>query len=312
MGEGNRMTGVAIVIVNYGSSDLLEQNLASLTRDQPELTAVVVDNFTTEAERKRLVALASQEGWRTVLPATNTGFGGGMNLGVAAALSAGADRLLLLNPDAVIDPGSVELLREESMARPDALLAPRILRPDGSLWFAGSDLYLSDGRIRSRRRRIEGAAVEPWLSGACLMLSADLWQRVGGFDEEYFLYWEDIDLCRRVRETGGALDLVEAATAVHAQGGTQGSAGAASSGEAKSATYYYYNIRNRLLFACRHLSTPAVIAWRRQSLPIMWEVLLQGGRRQFLRRPSTLVVGLRAVRDGRRLVRDELARRARA
>jgi GT2 family glycosyltransferase len=300
------MTQTAIVVVNYGSSGLLEESLAPLTRSDPNLLGVVVDNATTSAERDRVVELAAREGWLTVLPDGNTGFGGGMNVGVARAREAGARHFLLLNPDAAIDAGAVAELRSESDARPLALLSPRILRPDGSLWFAGSDLYLDDGRIRSRRRRLEGARVEPWLSGACLFVSDALWQRVGGFDEEFFLYWEDVDLCRRVTDVGGTLEVAEGVTAVHAQGGTQGSAGASSAGQAKSSTYYYYNIRNRLLFGARHLGPDDLRRWRAASWPIAWEVLLQGGRKQLLTTPSTLLVGYRAVRDGRRIADEAL------
>lgn len=304
------MRPVTVVVVAYASTDLLRENLAPLTRAAPHLSAVVVDNRTTDDERARLIALAETEGWSVVLPDTNTGFGGGMNLGVRRALDDGAARVLLLNPDATIGDGSVEVLARESERDGQAMLAPRILRPDGSLWFAGSDLYLDDGRIRSARRRIPGARVEEWLSGACLMLSHELWEAVGGFDESYFLYWEDVDLSHRVRDTGGTLRVVDDATAVHAQGGTQGGAGAHGAGEAKSAAYYRYNIRNRLLFAARHLPTDQMLAWGRVTPRVAWEVLLQGGRRQFVRSPGTLLVGLRAVLEGRRIVRDELRRRA--
>ncbi|RKR72938.1 glycosyltransferase family 2 protein [Frondihabitans australicus] len=305
------MRPVTVVVVSYGSAALLRENLAPLTRSAPHLSVVVVDNRTDDAERALLVALAAGEGWATVLPDSNTGFGGGMNLGVARALDDGADRLLLLNPDATVDQASVEGLAAVVDEEALTLAAPRILRPDGSVWFAGSDLYLADGRIRSRRRRLDGAEVEEWLSGACLMLSRELWEVTGGFDEGYFLYWEDVDLSHRVRAAGGALRVVEEATAVHAQGGTQGSAGAHGAGEAKSATYYRYNIRNRLLFAARHLDTPTLVAWRRLTPRVAWEVLLQGGRRQFVTSPGTLLVGLRAVLEGRGIAAQELRRRAR-
>jgi GT2 family glycosyltransferase len=296
---------LAIVVVNYGSAALLEQNLAPLAASVPGATVVVVDNFLNETERDRVTELSTLRGWQRELCATNTGFGVGVNLGVARARSLGATEFLLLNPDALLTVESLRILADHVRTEPMTLVAPTVFRPDGSLWFGGSDLYLDDGRIRSLKRRKPGARVEPWLSGACLMVSDELWERVGGFSDEYFLYWEDVDLSYRVVRAGGRLVVLAAATAVHAEGGTQ-DVQAASAGSAKSPTYYYYNIRNRLLFASRHLTTEDLRRWRRVTLPVAREVLLQGGRRQFLRSPRPVIAAARGVRDGLRFARDEL------
>jgi GT2 family glycosyltransferase len=306
---GDSLAGLSVVVVNYGSTDLLRQNLAPVSRAVDDLVVVVVDNWSGAAERARVTELATAEGWLLATPDGNEGFGTGVNLGVARAQSAGARHHVLLNPDAVADAGALAALLRASSSEPLTMSAPTVLRPDGSLWSAGSDLYLDDGRIRSRRRRIDGARVEEWLSGACLVLSDELWQRCGGFDDDYFLYWEDVDLSRRVVAAGGALRLLEDVTVVHAEGGTQAADGAESSGQAKSAGYYRHNIRNRLLFAAKHLDDHDLRRWRRLTPRVAWEVLLQGGRRQFVRSPGTLLVGLRAVLEGRRLVAAELRRR---
>jgi GT2 family glycosyltransferase len=297
------LASVAIVVVNYGSSELLEQNLLPLAR-QSGSRIVVVDNLTTAAERSRVVALCEREGWSAVLPDGNTGFGGGMNLGVARALADGAGRFLLLNPDATIAVPDLEVLLARSIRDPLTLLAPRIVRPDGSVWFDGVDLYLDDGRIRSPRRRqtLAPDRWEPWLSGACLIVTATLWSAVGGFDESYFLYWEDVDLSHRVLAAGGSLEVCAEATAVHSEGGTQGGEHS-TAGEPKSATYYFYNIRNRMLFAANNLGADDVDRWRRLIVRVAWETLLQGGRRQFLRSPEPLLAGLRGVRAARRIAK---------
>lgn len=297
--------GAAVIVVNYGSSALLAENLTVLTRNAPGLTTVVVDNFTSALERESLRHLAAAEDWQLVEPPTNLGFGVGMNRGVEAARARGCDRFLLLNPDAVITPAAAGELLDRAGRDPLALVAPRILRPDGSVWFAGSDLYLDDGRIRSRRRRIASvpdARIEPWLTGACLAVSAELWSAVGGFSDDYFLYWEDVDLSRRVVAAGGTLVLLDEVTAEHAQGGTQ-AAGHSTAGQPKSATYYYYNIRNRMLYAALHLDDEDYRAWRRQSRAVAWEILLQGGRRQLLDSPAPLRAAYRGLRDGGRLAR---------
>ena len=311
------LSGASVVVVNYGSSALLEENLAPLARAVDGLTVVVVDNLSTDDERRRVLALGEREGWSVVTPPGNEGFGTGCDLGVERARALGAQWHVLLNPDATMAPEALDALVAAVRDEPDVLAAPRIERPDGSTWSAGSDLYLDDGRVRSRRRRpddVDPARVRPWLTGACLALSDDLWRRAGGFDDAYFLYWEDVDLSQRVVEAGGRLRLLDDVVAVHAEGGTQGTgaaggAGAASAGEAKSATYYRYNIRNRAVYAVRHLDDADLRRWHRRTPRVAWEILLQGGRRQFLTSPGTLAVGARAVLESRRLVRAELRRR---
>ncbi|MEY9954282.1 glycosyltransferase family 2 protein [Leifsonia sp. EB34] len=302
-GLPSELDGLAIVVVNYGSSALLDRTLGAVAASAPEAVVVVVDNFSTPEELAALRALASPRGWDVVASERNLGFGTGMNAGVARARGLGARRFLLINPDATIDRASLEALAARSAAEPLALLSPVVRRSDGSPWSVGSDVYLRDGRIRSavRRGTVPGERV-PWLSGACLFVTAELWDAVGGFADEYFLYWEDVDLSLRVTRAGGTLALVEEATAVHDEGGTQGTDGS-HSGARKSGTYYYYNIRNRLLFAARNLPPETVRAWRRSTVPVAWEILLQGGRRQFLTSTEAVRAGWRGVRDGLRLSR---------
>ncbi|AWF99173.1 glycosyltransferase family 2 protein [Clavibacter michiganensis] len=295
---------LAVVVVNYGSADLVRENVLPLIERLDDALLVVVDNRTTDAERERVRELAAHPSTRVhgVYPDGNTGFGTGMNIGVDAARAAGAREFLLLNPDATIAPDQLAVLRGVVAADPLTLAAPTILRPDGSTWFRGSDLYLADGRIRSAARRAQhpGLAVEPWLTGACLLVTDELWTRVGGFSDDYFLYWEDVDLSRKVVEAGGRLSVVEEAVAVHAEGGTQ-SAGHASAGQAKSGTYYYHNVRNRLLYGARHLDAAALRRWRLLTPVIAYEVLLQGGRRQFAHPVAPVSAAVRGIVDGYRL-----------
>ncbi len=295
---------LAVVVVNYGSADLVRENVLPLIERLDDALLVIVDNRTTDAERERVRALAAHPSGRVhgVYPDGNTGFGTGMNIGVDAARGLGAREFLLLNPDATIEPDQLAVLRQAVAADPLALVAPLILRPDGSTWFRGSDLYLADGRIRSAARRAQhpGLAVEPWLTGACLLVTDELWTRVGGFSDDYFLYWEDVDLSRKVVEAGGRLRVVEEAVAVHAEGGTQ-SAGHASAGQAKSGTYYYHNVRNRLLYGARHLDAAALRRWRLLTPVIAYEVLLQGGRRQFAHPVAPVSAAVRGILDGYRL-----------
>lgn len=139
------------------------------------------------------------------------------------------------------------------------------------------------------------------MSGACLWITREVWELTGGFDDDYFLYWEDVDFSRRVVEGGGSLALVEDASAVHDEGGTQRADHEAS--RAKSEGYYYYNIRNRMLFAVRHLDEAAVQRWRRSIPRTAREVILRGGRRQLIQSAAPIRAYLRGVREARRIAR---------
>lgn len=116
---GDLLSRTAVIVVSYDSAALLERTLARVAEDSPEARIIVVDNYSTPAAREELVALASSRGWEAVLPETNTGFGGGMNLGVARARELGADLLILLNPDAVI--ARADLIRLAARAHADRL-----------------------------------------------------------------------------------------------------------------------------------------------------------------------------------------------
>lgn len=132
------------------------------------------------------------------------------------------------------------------------------------------------------------------------MVGRELWEELGGFDEEYFLYWEDVDLSVRATRIGAALIVETGATAVHDEGGTQ------HGHEQKSDLYYYFNIRNRLLFAARNLPPADIRRWLRSTPAESWQILLRGGRRQFLRRTGPWRAALRGTRDGRRYARRAL------
>lgn len=293
------------MVVNYGSAALLEQNLMAVPSEQFQI--VVVDSFSDPAERTRMQALASRARWQLVEPADNVGFGVGSNLGAQRALQSGARVLIFVNPDARIDEDACHRLAACAADDATSIIAPRIVRPDGSTWSSGTtDLFLNDGTMRATAKRSAAVSdserpVVTWLSGACLAMSADLWTRLGGFDPDYFLYWEDVDLSWRAHEAGARLHVLEDVAVVHDEGATH--AAARQSSRAKSGTYYYYNIRNRMLFATKHLGASDRRAWRRSSLAAARAIVLQGGRRQLLTGLTPWIAAARGVRDGLRLSR---------
>ncbi|PCE16306.1 hypothetical protein AUC47_00165 [Microbacterium sp. SZ1] len=297
---------LAIVVVNYGSSDLLERNLVPVSDALPSAAVFVVDNRSSDAEAARVSRLAARQGWTALLQQDNTGFGVGVNRGVEAARSNGRTRFLLINPDATIDASSTQRLLDAVDGAAPVVAAPVIEDGAGRTWSAGHVLDLRDGSTHGRAwaRRNPDAPVRRWLTGAVLMINDAAWSAVGGFDEDYFLYWEDVDFSMRVEDAGGALVLVEDARAVHDEGGTQGIGDP--DVHAKSPVYYYYNVRNRMLLALKLLDPEVVTRWDTASVPAAREVLLRGGRRQLLRPWRPLRAVWRGWRDGRRIARRSL------
>lgn len=242
---------LGLVVVNYGSHALLERYL-SVQFIPRGAHVVVVDNFYSDNELTSVRSLAHRERWHLEEVRPNGGFGSGVNRGVDRALTLGCTSILLLNPDASIEESHLTTLLESLDREPGAMLSPRIDRPDGTIWFAGGALDFATGEAYHPK----AAGFEPlsWLSGACILMSSETWRLSGGFEEQYFLYWEDADLTYRWKRAGGMLAVVTSAVARHDVGGTQ-------SGSRKSAAYLRFNARNRLLFAGRNLSILRGLLW---------------------------------------------------
>jgi N-acetylglucosaminyl-diphospho-decaprenol L-rhamnosyltransferase len=286
----------AVVVVNYGSHRLLAENLPGLG-GRPDTAVVVVDSRHSDAERNAVTGLAADHGWVLVPLAGNPGFGAAVNAGVDRARELGAQTVVLLNPDAVLPMTALDGLVAAVADDPRALVCPLVEDAGGAVWFAGGSLDWADGRTRTRG--VDVTTVEhPWVTGACLAFSLALWDEVGGFDDRYFMYWEDIDLSHRVQAAGGRLVVRRDLVATHLVGGTQ-------AGEGKSDLYLRYNCRNRLLFAAQHLQDDELAGWLRSSPAHARRVLLRGGRRALLRRPvGQVLAAVRGTVEGLLLVRS--------
>jgi len=281
---------LGVVVVNYGPPGLLEEHVLRHDLAGVPAVLVVVDNWSTAAARREVEALCDERGLELVAMATNTGFGAGANAGAQRALALGCTTLLLLNPDASLDAAAAAALHHQVLQRPRTLVSPRVLHDDGRAWFTGAEVSLRTGRTR-RTGVLPGPELHPWLSGACLAVHGDLWRELGGFDEDYFLYWEDVDLSVRCAALGGELLVRHDLQAVHAVGGTQGRGG-------KSPAYVRFHCRNRLLFARRHLPRRRVARWALTSGVYAAEVLRRDGWRRLLRTRGPLAAAVRGTAEG--------------
>jgi hypothetical protein len=236
---------VAVIIVNYRSAELTLQALASLAEERKnpalKLRCVVVENDSGDAEKLRegiapYAAFAELE-----LSPVNGGFGAGNNLGMRRVLKSG-DRPFafhFLNPDTVVHPGAVLSLVRFLHDHPRAgAVGSRFEHADGTPWPIAFRFPTPWGelegaaQLRVLTRLLRGHSVArelgetpeqvDWLSGASMMMRRETLERVGGFDETYFLYFEETDLCLRVKQAGWDIWYVPDSRVMHIRGQSTG------------------------------------------------------------------------------------------
>lgn len=286
------ITEYAVIIVNYGDPALVAGNVGPDVDADDGAFVVLVDNFHSSTVRTSATALCENRGWLLV-PSENDGFGAGVNRGVAAARERGHRTFITVNPDASASAQVLRNLAHHVAYDPMALVSPFMDNGDGRPHFRGARMHRRTGQMRSGWSGDDPEWAD-WLSGACLAFSARAMDLLGGFDEKYFLYWEDVDISRRAVELGMHLEIRPDLLVVHDEGGTQVS----TSARTKSPTYYFYNIRNRMLFGRQHLRGRKwalwVIAAPRQSA-LIW---MQGGRKQAFLEPGGLLAAGRGLLAG--------------
>jgi GT2 family glycosyltransferase len=257
------VAAVDVVVVSYNSRDELRECVEPLAALE-QAHVIVVDNASADAS---LEAVADLPVERIALE-DNGGFSRGCNTGWQAGDSP---YVLFLNPDARIDSESLDRLVQALEQAPEAgAAAPRITHGDGSLDFSlrrfprlrstyARALFLhrvfpgatwTDELVR--RPAIYAQPGSPdWVSGACVLVRRSALEELGGWDEGFFLYCEDIDLCRRLWDAGHDVVYEPAATVVHVGGAS-----------APRAALLPVLAESRLRYAAKHRSRPAALLER--------------------------------------------------
>ena len=228
---------LGVVILNYRTPQLVIDCLRSLHGEvDPERDrVVVVDNASGDGSAKRIRAAIAREGWahaRVVESSDNGGFSAGNNIGIRAVDAAA---YLLLNSDTVVRPGAIQRLREALEGDPAAgLVGPRLEDPDGSVqvscfrsptvWSELIYAARTSAVSRALARYVvpvfpEEAPTDPeWTSFAAVLIRREVFEQVGLLDEGYFMYFEDVDYCRRARRAGWKIRHQAEARVVHLHG----------------------------------------------------------------------------------------------
>ncbi len=304
------MSRLAVAVVSYNTRELLRACLASAIADGAgEL--VVVDNASTDGSPAMVrvdfpgVALVDDHG--------NLGYGAAANVALARCT---AEHVLLLNADTVVHPGALETLHAYLDAHPRVGMAgPLLLNPDGSTQasvfpFPGTLGWLVEndpvaplaGLVPPLRRRLlrfapptEPAPV-PWVLGAALAIRRTAFDAVGGFDPSFFMYFEEVDLARRLATAGWATHVVPTARVTHVGG---------ASTSLVRVPMVVQHFRSTNHFYRRHYRGPRLAAW----LAIMRAKMafrIARDAAAFVARPEArpllrerLVAWRAALRDGR-------------
>ena len=219
---------IAAVLVSYNVRDLLLRCIDSLKADG--VTEIVVVDNDSRDDSADAVAEHHPD-VRLVRLTTNIGFGPGVNRAVART---DTKYVLVTTPDVYVEPGSTKVLLDAIETAPDiALVAPGVETPDGKLYpsvrrfpsFADATghaflHFLWPSNPFSRRYKMddwdhEVAADVDWIAGTHFLVRREAWEEIGGFDEQFFMFVEDVDLCWRLHQAGWRIRYEPATRVVH-------------------------------------------------------------------------------------------------
>ena len=252
---------VSVVLVNYNAGAELAVALRSIAAEVPgtDWEGIVVDNASSDGSDDIVAEFAPSA--KLLRNDRNLGFAKAVNQGIAQTT---APLVLIMNPDCRLAPGAMTSLEAELAAYPEcAIVGPRTLNPDGSIQGSarGDPDMLTGlfGRSTFLRRMFPDLSIAKrnvvtadalpagvtslvvdWVSGACMLARRGAMQKVGGFDERYFLYWEDADLCKRLRAVGYHVRYVPGATAIHRVGHSSQKVRASAIRAFHASAYLYY------------------------------------------------------------------------
>jgi N-acetylglucosaminyl-diphospho-decaprenol L-rhamnosyltransferase len=226
-----------VVVVDFDAGPLLSGCVQSLL-DDGAATIVVVENGAAGTAERALADMADPA-VSVISPGRNVGYGAAANRGLAVLSGRGdaPEWVLVSNPDLVVHPGALAALTSALEEHPAwALVGPRIFTEEGDVYpsvrrfpsfidaagHALLALFRPDNRFTKRYNpgtpEGTGTVAAGWISGSCFLARRSALEELGGFDEAYFMYAEDMDLCWRAHAAGWGVGFAGAASVMHIQG----------------------------------------------------------------------------------------------
>ena len=222
---------LSIVTVNYKSWGHLEAALSALKADFPEdWEVIVVDNETSPSE---FDAFAARFPWATFIAnPDNSGFGCGCNIGVA---KASGEQLLFMNPDVIATPIDIQKLMQIKEQHDIGIVAPKQVSAAGKAQKVFDDFpsllnqsktlkallrFLMPWKFRDPRADYSELTYCDWVTGSVLLIDHEDFDAIGGWSEDYWMYVEDADLCRRAHDCGLSVAYAPEVQVIHAHGGS--------------------------------------------------------------------------------------------
>lgn len=254
---------------------------------------IIILNYLRQKEIKLCLASlkrikAKDYQWQTLIidnSCKNTGFAAGNNIGIKQALSKGANYVLLLNNDTLVEPNFLnDLIKTAETEEKIGVVSPKIYFAPGFeyhknryakndlgkvIWYAGGKidwqniLGIHEGLDKIDKGQFNQPKEVEFASGCCLLIKRKVFQKIGLLDERYFLYLEDMDFCVRVKEEGYKIIFEPKAIVWHKNLGTDKE-------KTKSLQAYYYT-RNRLLFGFQYATFRTKLALIKESLKFIYQ-----------------------------------------
>jgi N-acetylglucosaminyl-diphospho-decaprenol L-rhamnosyltransferase len=230
---------IAVILLNYRTPELTIACLGSIAPTvEPWFTVLVVDNDSGDGSADKIQQAITERGWsgwaRVLRSPRNGGFSYGNNYGIRAQKAAA---YILLNSDTLVQPGAFAGLRDAMLKYPRAgIIGPGVLDRDGdpdqsffrqpappSEFLRSSNTGILNKllpRYHLNLPRAEGPMEVDWLGFSCVLIRQEVIEQVGMLDDAYFMYYEDIDYCRRVRQAGWKVLYFPEPKVMHMEGGS--------------------------------------------------------------------------------------------
>lgn len=272
---------VSIIIVSWNVCDLLRQCLRSLPG---EAEVIVVDSASSDGTPEMVAA--EFPGVHLIAHHENLGYSKGNNIGLEAATG---EYLFILNPDTVVEPGALERLQQYLEEHPQvAMVGPQLVYGDGqpqssrrrfpSPWTAIFEstwlqAYAPPGmldHLYGRDLPPDQAVEVDWIVGAAVLLRREAYHQVGGFDEGFFMYSEEIDLCKRLKAAGWGVAHEPAARVIHHEG--------RSSAQVPAVTHIRFNTSKVRYLRKHHGRLAAGLVRTVILVSFGWEILIESAK----------------------------------